>query len=149
MTGKEVGNFGEKVRGYNTSWPDKHSRVLLVLVKRDLFSVRYCTSVHWTSHVLQGTSKTRSCITGHPVIYQYPGPGVHAAQHCCDIADCHRFLRRDNVQFLLGDNPNFDNSFLHLYIFKKDLSISISLVNFQKIETKVYFLAPHNSKPTS
>ena len=35
-------------------------------VKSDLFSVRYCTSVHW-SHFVQGTRKTRPCLTGHPV----------------------------------------------------------------------------------
>ena len=28
------------------------------------------SSVHWTSHILQGTSNTRPCLTGHPV---YPG----------------------------------------------------------------------------
>ena len=29
-------------------------------------------TVHWASHVLQGTRNTRPCITGHPVIqYTY------------------------------------------------------------------------------
>ena len=27
------------------------------LVKSDLSSVRYCTRVHWTSHIYQGTKK--------------------------------------------------------------------------------------------
>ena len=27
--------------------------------------------VYWTSHFLQGTRKTRPCITGHPVSYTY------------------------------------------------------------------------------
>ena len=40
---------------------------LWYLVKSDLLSVRYCTSLHWTSHLLQGTRNTRPCITGHPV----------------------------------------------------------------------------------
>ena len=30
----------------------------------------YC-SIHWISHFLQGTKKTRPCITGHPVDYEY------------------------------------------------------------------------------
>ena len=34
----------------------------------DLSSVPYCTRVHWTSHFLRGTRKTRPCLTGHPVV---------------------------------------------------------------------------------
>ena len=41
------------------------------LVKSDLSNVRYCTRVHWTSYFLQGTRKTRSCLTGHPVPIQF------------------------------------------------------------------------------
>ena len=37
------------------------------LVKSDLSSVRYCTSVYWTSHFLPGTRNTRPYITGQPV----------------------------------------------------------------------------------
>ena len=33
------------------------------LVKHDLPSVCYCTSVHWTGHFLQGTRKTRPCLS--------------------------------------------------------------------------------------
>ena len=39
------------------------------LVKSVLFSVRHSTRVHWISHFLQGTRKTRPCLTGHPVRY--------------------------------------------------------------------------------
>ena len=39
----------------------------LYFVKSDLSSLRYRTRVHWTSHILQGTRKTRPCLTGHPV----------------------------------------------------------------------------------
>ena len=40
------------------------------LVISVLYTVRYCTRVHWTSHFLQGTRNTRPCITGrgHPVL---------------------------------------------------------------------------------
>ena len=37
------------------------------LVKRNLPSVRYCTTVHWKSQFLQGARNTRSCKTGHSV----------------------------------------------------------------------------------
>ena len=37
------------------------------LVKSELPSVRYCTCVHWTSHFLQGTIKTRPSLSDHPV----------------------------------------------------------------------------------
>ena len=37
------------------------------LIKRDLSSVRVCYSVHWTSHILQGTRNTRPCLSGRVV----------------------------------------------------------------------------------
>ena len=37
------------------------------LVISDLSSVYYCTRVHWTSHIFQGTRNTQQCITGDPV----------------------------------------------------------------------------------
>ena len=46
---------------------DKHGSVFWYLVKSDLSSVRYCTRVHWTSHVLQDPRNTRPCLAGHPV----------------------------------------------------------------------------------
>ena len=36
------------------------------LVKR--YSVRYCTHVHLTSHVIQGTQATLTFLSGHPVL---------------------------------------------------------------------------------
>ena len=48
--------------------------VFLYLVKSDFSSVRYYTHVHWKSHFLQGTRKTRTCLTGHPVA-SYPCQG--------------------------------------------------------------------------
>ena len=39
-------------------------------------SVRYYTSVYWTSHFLQGTENTRPFITGNPV----PLVGLHVRQ---------------------------------------------------------------------
>ena len=45
----------------HTIWPDKHGRVVR-------YPVKCATSVHWSSHVLQGTRNTRSRITGHHVI---------------------------------------------------------------------------------
>ena len=41
------------------------------LVKRDLSSVRVYSSVHWTSHFLQGNRNTRPCTTGHPLYKKY------------------------------------------------------------------------------
>ena len=35
---------------------------LWYLVKRDLSSARYSTSVHWTSHFLQGTTHSHVCL---------------------------------------------------------------------------------------
>ena len=46
----------------------KHDRVFFVPLKSDLSSVRLYSSVHWTSHFLQVTRKTRSCLTGHSVV---------------------------------------------------------------------------------
>ena len=37
-------------------------------VKSDLSSVFYFTRVHWTSHLFQGTRKTRQRWIGHPVV---------------------------------------------------------------------------------
>ena len=37
------------------------------IVKSDLLSVHNFTSVHRTSHFLEGTRYTRPCITGNPV----------------------------------------------------------------------------------
>ena len=37
------------------------------LVKSDLSSVYVYSSVHWASHLLQGTRKIRPCLNGHPV----------------------------------------------------------------------------------
>ena len=37
------------------------------LVKNNLFNVHVYSIVHWTRHFLQGTRKTRPCLTGHPV----------------------------------------------------------------------------------
>ena len=51
----------------NTTRPDKHGRVFLAPLKRDLTIVRVCTPVIWTSHFLEGTRNTRPCLTGHPV----------------------------------------------------------------------------------
>ena len=46
-----------------TGWPVKHGRVFLVPGEKwHMYS-----SVHWTSYFLQFTSKTRPCLTGHPV----------------------------------------------------------------------------------
>ena len=39
------------------------------LVKSDLFSVRVYSSLRWTSHFLQGTRKTRPCLSGQVVSY--------------------------------------------------------------------------------
>ena len=36
-------------------------------VQGDLSSIYVYSSLHWTSHFLQGTRKTRPCLTGHPV----------------------------------------------------------------------------------
>ena len=50
--------------------PDQHGGVVLVPCKKWRFCEILCTRVayvHWTSHVLQGTRKTRSCITANPV----------------------------------------------------------------------------------
>ena len=38
------------------------------LGKSDLSSVQVYSGVHWTSYFLQGTRKTRPCLTGHPVL---------------------------------------------------------------------------------
>ena len=38
------------------------------LWKSNLYSVHVYSSVHWTIHFLQGTSKTWPCLTGYPVI---------------------------------------------------------------------------------
>ena len=41
----------KEIHNYNsTGWPDKRGRFFLVLVKSVLSSVRYRTSIHWTSH---------------------------------------------------------------------------------------------------
>ena len=63
----------------STTRPDKHGRVSWYLVKSDVYFLRYCTHVHWTSHFLQGTINTRPCLTGYPVpelpclrILEYP-----------------------------------------------------------------------------
>ena len=50
-----------------TGCPVIHGRFFWYHVKTDLSSVHVYNSVHWTSHFLQGTRKTRSCLTGHPV----------------------------------------------------------------------------------
>ena len=42
-----------------TGWPVKLSRAFLVPCKNWLSSVRGYSSLHWTSHFLQGTRKTR------------------------------------------------------------------------------------------
>ena len=36
-------------------------------VKVTFSSVVYLTSVHWTSHFIQGKRNTQPCITGHPI----------------------------------------------------------------------------------
>ena len=50
-----------------TTRPAKHAVLFWLLVKSDLFSVRYCTPVHWTRHFIQGTRNTCSFIIGRPV----------------------------------------------------------------------------------
>ena len=52
-----------RYRVTSLTWP----RFFLYLVKSYLSCVRYRTRVHWTSHVSQGSRKTRPCLTGHPV----------------------------------------------------------------------------------
>ena len=42
------------------------------LVKSDLSSVHYSTRVHWKSHFLQGSRKTRPCLSGHLVCIGIP-----------------------------------------------------------------------------
>ena len=39
----------------------------VTLIKTDLSSVHLYSSIHWKSHFLQGTIKTRPCLTGDPV----------------------------------------------------------------------------------
>ena len=51
---------------WNTRWPVINGRVFLDLVKSDLFSIRYCTSVH----------------TGQVTLYKVP-PGQHL--HVCQV----------------------------------------------------------------
>ena len=50
---------------------DKLNMVVLFsyLGKSDLYIVHLYSTVHWTSHFLQGIRKTRPCLTGHPVHY--------------------------------------------------------------------------------
>ena len=44
---------------------------LWYLGNRDLSNLHVYSSVHWTSLILQGTRKTRPCLTSHPVEYEY------------------------------------------------------------------------------
>ena len=63
-----------------TSSPQKlfdYDCVTLYLVKSDLSSVHVYYSIHWTSYFLEGTKKTRPCITGHPVDYEYADGQKH------------------------------------------------------------------------
>ena len=57
-SGPSTGNY--------TGWPVKHGRVFLVPCK-GIWPV-YAWTVAYTGHFLQGTRKTRPCLTGHPVI---------------------------------------------------------------------------------
>ena len=73
-----------------TGWPDKHGRIFLVPFKSDLSSVRYSTRIHRTRHFLQGTRKTRLCLSGHTVVHTFnckfsePGPGVLWSLEQCE-----------------------------------------------------------------
>ena len=51
----------------SSGWPKTITVCFWYLVKWYLSSVHVYSSVHWTSHFIQGTTKTCLCLTGHPV----------------------------------------------------------------------------------
>ena len=51
-------------------------------VESDVSSVHVYNSIHRTSHLLQGTRKTRQCLTGHPVVQKWEGKILGEEKEC-------------------------------------------------------------------
>ena len=63
--------WDENQRLKQTGLPLEHGRVFLI--KSDLSNVHIYSSIHWTSHFLQGTRKRQPYLNGDPVLQEWEG----------------------------------------------------------------------------